>query len=373
MKQTQNPLIRITQLEYQKGHFQEASISARKAAKESLENKNFTDWLEASRLLLQSGFELDSMFEFESQLECLHQFEKDSEGSLLAVVKYLLAHYSMIKGETAETAVKLHDAIETAAATQNHEYFARSLALAAFFYSWEPQRNISKAIEYLDKLDILIAELGLFDLSVNSLVYRSFLAMDRGHLDRAHDLSWQAYEKAQHHGHQFALPTVLVQISRVHLAQKRQDLFQLYAELALKGVSAQRHPRLYRQISDFCAQHLVKTQSNFDFILDEEQNVLKEREKGYIDFRNQHILLELAVLFLKNPGTRYSKEDLIEKIWKQAYDPDIHDNLIYVSIKRLRLMMEPNSESPKYILRDRQGYYLNAQTQIQLKTREEKV
>ncbi|WP_277578867.1 winged helix-turn-helix domain-containing protein [Bdellovibrio svalbardensis] len=370
MKQTTNHLIKIAQLEYQKGHFMEASVSAKTAAQDSLSQKNFSDWLEAARILLLANNELDSLLEFEALLTPLQQFEKDSEGPTKASAQYLLAHYLLIKNSPeAETAIA--NSISTGASTQNLECLARSLALASFFYAREANKNLAKSVEYLDKLDIMIQELSLYDLSITSLIYRSFINGERNQFERAQELIWQAYEKAQHHGHQLALPTILAQIARLQKQQNRNDLFQMYSELALRGVSAQRHPRLYRQISEFCSYYSGKPVSAFDFVLDESQSLLRERDKGYIDFRNQHILLELAILFLKNPGMRYSKEDLIEIIWKQAYDPDIHDNLIYVSIKRLRLLMEPNSESPKYILRDRKGYYLNAQTQIQVKTREE--
>lgn len=348
----------------------EASITAKKAAQECLSHKHFADWLEASRLLLLTGHELDSLFEFETLLTPLQEFEKDSDGVTKASALYLMAHYLLLKN-SAEAETAIAQAISTSASTQNLECLARSLALASFFYAREANKNLAKSLEYLDKLDIMIQELSLFDLSITSLIYRSFINGDRNQFERAQELIWLAYEKAQHHGHQLALPTILAQIARLHKQQNNHELFQMYSELALRGVSAQRHPRLYKQISEFCSYYSGKPVSAFDFILDEAQSMLRERDKGYIDFRNQHILLELAVLFLKNPGMRYSKEDLIEIIWKQAYDPESHDNLIYVSIKRLRLLMEPNSESPKYILRDRKGYYLSAQTQIQVKSLEE--
>nr|WP_295905720.1 hypothetical protein [uncultured Bdellovibrio sp.] len=59
------------------------------------------------------------------------------------------------------------------------------------------------------------------------------------------------------------------------------------------------------------------------------------------------------------------------KVWSQIYDPDLHDNLIYVSIKRLRTLIEPDLESPRYILRDRKGYYFNQQSIVQFKNLEE--
>ena len=73
----------------------------------------------------------------------------------------------------------------------------------------------------------------------------------------------------------------------------------------------------------------------------------------------------MALLFIKNPGCRFAKEDLALKIWAQEYNPEQHANLVYVSIKRLRTLIEPDFDSPRYILRDRKGYYFNPQASVQ--------
>jgi DNA-binding response OmpR family regulator len=53
-------------------------------------------------------------------------------------------------------------------------------------------------------------------------------------------------------------------------------------------------------------------------------------------------------------------------VWKQDYDPGIHDNKIYVTIKRLRKLIEPDYEKPRYIFRAKNGYYLNKNTKVLL-------
>lgn len=67
---------------------------------------------------------------------------------------------------------------------------------------------------------------------------------------------------------------------------------------------------------------------------------------------------------MKHPGEVYTKEALVEKVWKQAYDPSVHDNKIYVTIKRLRKMIEPDYDKPKYIYRTKNGYYLNRNARV---------
>jgi DNA-binding response OmpR family regulator len=65
-----------------------------------------------------------------------------------------------------------------------------------------------------------------------------------------------------------------------------------------------------------------------------------------------------------NQGKVYSKEFLVEKIWKQSYDPSVHDNKIYVTIKRLRKLIEPDYDKPKYIYRAKNGYFMNKAAKI---------
>ena len=87
---------------------------------------------------------------------------------------------------------------------------------------------------------------------------------------------------------------------------------------------------------------------------------------GKIDFKNQFILLDLLKLFISNQGQIFSKEYLVEHVWKQNYDPEVHDNKIYVTIKRLRKMIEPDYDKPKYIFRAKNGYYLSKSAKVGL-------
>ncbi|WP_232468961.1 winged helix-turn-helix domain-containing protein [Bdellovibrio bacteriovorus] len=74
--------------------------------------------------------------------------------------------------------------------------------------------------------------------------------------------------------------------------------------------------------------------------------------------------IDLLRLFVQNQGQIYSKEFLVENVWKQPYDPAIHDNKIYVTIKRLRKLIEPDYEKPKYIFRAKNGYYMNKAARV---------
>lgn len=102
----------------------------------------------------------------------------------------------------------------------------------------------------------------------------------------------------------------------------------------------------------------------FDLIFSESLGVLTERHKGEVNLKNQVIVMNMLKLFLSRPGEVYSKEKLAVSIWRQHYNPQIHDNKIYVTIQRLKQMIEPNYDKPRYIFRSKKGYYLSKYAKV---------
>jgi len=99
--------------------------------------------------------------------------------------------------------------------------------------------------------------------------------------------------------------------------------------------------------------------SSVDLYLDRHNRVIHEKSLGVIDFKHRFVLLEILFLLAQNPGTYYNKEDLAKMIWKDEYNPLIHDKLIYTSISRLRKLIEPKNGKRQYILRGKDGYTFN--------------
>jgi tetratricopeptide (TPR) repeat protein len=100
--------------------------------------------------------------------------------------------------------------------------------------------------------------------------------------------------------------------------------------------------------------------SSVDLYLDRHNRVIHEKDIGPIDFKHRFVLLEILFLLAKNPGQSYNKEDLAKSIWKDEYNPLIHDKLIYTSISRLRKLIEPKGSTRKYIQRGKDGYTFNS-------------
>lgn len=106
--------------------------------------------------------------------------------------------------------------------------------------------------------------------------------------------------------------------------------------------------------------------STVDLYLDRTNRKIVERSLGTIDFKHRFVLLEILFLLSKNSGTYFDKEQLAKMIWKDEYNPLIHDKLIYTSVSRLRKLIEPDDADSKrkYIIRGKDGYTFNPLAKI---------
>ena len=144
-----------------------------------------------------------------------------------------------------------------------------------------------------------------------------------------------------------------------------KDSAKMYFTLAKKMTQPIQY-NVLEDINEKLAELGGDSDNDYDLVFDSGNNTLTERKKGRVDFKSQFILMDLMKLFVKNPGEVFSKEALVNNVWKQDYNPAVHDNKIYVTIKRLRKMVEPDYDKPKYIFRSKQGYYLNKTIKVMM-------
>lgn len=127
---------------------------------------------------------------------------------------------------------------------------------------------------------------------------------------------------------------------------------------AMNDINPDLFKRLYQNLQNEISD---LNDSNVDIYLDRTNRVIHEKNLGTIDFKHRFVLLEILFLLAQNAGKYYDKEDLARDIWKDEYNPLIHDKLIYTSISRLRKLIEPKdrSDKRKYIIRGKDGYTFN--------------
>lgn len=129
-----------------------------------------------------------------------------------------------------------------------------------------------------------------------------------------------------------------------------------YLETGVESIDNGTFKRLSSLLRDEIAD---VNDSNVDIYFDRENRKIFEKRLGEIDFKHRFVLLEILFLLARNPGEYYDKEKLAKEIWKDEYNPLIHDKLIYTSVSRLRKLVEPKNrrgEKRKYIIRGKDGY-----------------
>ena len=196
-----------------------------------------------------------------------------------------------------------------------------------------------------------------------------FAQIEKDHKEADRKL-WKCYEKASSTGNDYFIPYILTQMSinYFHLNELEQSL--TFLNLAEKNLDLENAKILIKDIEGVKGYLLKKRENikkSYDIIFNKEEHSIFEKQKGCINFKNQFILIDLLKLFISSPGSTYSKQKLVESVWKQEYSPEQHDNKIYVTIKRLRELIEPDINKPRYIFRNKSGYYLTEQTKILIK------
>ncbi|HEY1080221.1 MAG TPA: helix-turn-helix domain-containing protein [Bdellovibrio sp.] len=355
-------LLQLAQLHARIGEFR----NARQYAEACLKNSAADDELKlhAYRIILQSCQELDELTEARPAMDNVSALlNSQISEKISAHGETLIASWFLANRRFDESMDYANSAIAKSTQTRDLPILCRALTILITNFLLDPALY-GQALIQLNKLDALLTETDQTETKLSALLFRSFIYTKKFQYENALELLWLAYEEAKQKGYSLFVSSIFTQMATIYKEQKQPDLYRTFSILALKGVNEKQCPRLFKIMSHNYPQDLLTIDTSYDFRINTALRQISEKTKGVIDFKNQHILYELACLFLEHPGQRYSKENLVERIWGQAYDPETHDNLIYVSIKRLRTLLEPDLESPKYILRDRKGYYFNTQAVV---------
>ena len=201
----------------------------------------------------------------------------------------------------------------------------------------------------------------------NNLLKAQILTIEKKY-DPAEKLLWLCYEQSQKsHRRRYMFLHLFYSLGKNYMEKGNYEQASIFLNLANKSTNPLILKAMHRKITRMLQKLKEAITNNYDIVVNLENKTIVEKQKGYINIKNQFILLDMLKLFVSTPGTVYSKESLVEKIWKQKYDPRVHDNKIYVTIKRLRELMEPDYRKPKYIFRTKDGYYMNKKVKLLLK------
>jgi tetratricopeptide (TPR) repeat protein len=218
-----------------------------------------------------------------------------------------------------------------------------------------------RCLEELDKLSEILKFNPVPDVHVFCLLLRSFI--DRNRLQTERALRWlkEACEHLRTHPNMYLYLQSLYALGTTYMKAGDFNSAQIYLELGKITCSPKEMPRLHsillKSWNECRTESATKPAREVSF--DISTGMVVRAGRGSISLQGQFVLREMLALFLDNPGVIFSKEELVEKIWKEEYSPLVHDNKIYVTLKRLRQALQPLFPEVDAILRSRNGYSFN--------------
>jgi tetratricopeptide (TPR) repeat protein len=332
------------------------------AANGYYEEKNFELYLKCQNYILRMYAEREEAENIRITKERLQDLVLKEGFELNAKTYYTLGICASYKGQFDVALDYFQKSLAIALASDNkHDICYAINGLAITYYSLD---RLSEALKEIYNLQVFFQVMDLRELRLSSQMLNGHILRKMKKYDQALEIFWECYELLRAEKNLFIYLSMLYGMALTYKESGETDMARMYLKLAKKSADPENVKHLCRYIDAQLAELGVNQTEDYDLIFDPLTNSVTEKKKGKVDFKNQFILLDMLRLFMKQPGAVYSKENLVKQVWKQDYDPAVHDNKIYVTIKRLRKLIEPDYDKPRYIFRAKNGYYLNKNTKI---------
>ena len=356
--------LEIGKLYCERGDYGLALQNLSQASEGFLTNKNYALYFRTLELKLRAHAEREEFEEVSAIKEKLHDLVLRENVEMTSRMYYTLGLCSSTKGQVENAKEYLKKALELGLKTNNQQDICYAIIGLAICYRQE--KKYEEALREIYNLNIFLQVIDIPDLKIASYSVNGSILANLKKYDQALEVYWMAYEELKN-AKQFSLSVaVLSNIGIILFDMGQRDLAKVYLDLAKKSLDAENNKRSLKRINEYLDKYQTSSAASSDMIFDLDNHTISERSLGKIYFKNQFILLDLLKLFISRQGEIFTKEYLVENVWKQDYNPEVHDNKIYVTIKRLRKMIEPDYDKPKYIFRAKNGYYLNKSIKIQM-------
>ena len=285
--------------------------------------------------------------------------------SLKSRVMYVLGICSCYQDSLHDQAMnRFREAIDFAVLGEDKAALAAPLyGAATVLYA---RQRYDEALMQLERLGVLMSCLSLPDIQSASHLLSAMIRRNLGQVDQALESAWKAFDSLKNHPHMVLYLNTLCVLGTLYTAKNDLNSARLYLDLADRTVKRDEFPRIARLISEALTSIGAMKMPEADLTFDTRTGILQERFKGEIRFEGQFVLRDLLYLFIRAPGQVFTKEDIVQAVWRESYSPEMHDNKIYVTIKRLRKLLEAEGRKKDYILRAKTGYFLSPKVTIQI-------
>lgn len=360
MAQAKNPndgLVEVARLYYERCDFGVAIEKFKVAAENYFSDREFEKYLQCQNYLLRMYAERDDAENLRIAKERIQDLVLKEGFELTAKTHYTLGLCAAYKGQCDIALDYFQKSLSIALAADHKEDICRAINTIA--YTYYDLDRLQDALKEIYNLEIFFQVLELPDIRLSSQILNGHILRKLKRFEQALEVFWDCYDKLQKEKNLFMYIGILRSLGITYRDAGELEMARLYLRLAKRALDPENIIHMGRSIDKILSELGEAGSEEFDLVFDSSSNSVSERRKGRIDFKNQFILLDMLRMFVKQPGVVHSKESLVQQVWKQEYDPVIHDNKIYVTIKRLRKLIEPDYDKPKYIFRAKNGYYLN--------------
>lgn len=344
--------------------FKSAEVYFKRATEQYFKEKDYSNYFKCVNRLLRIYAEMECYEQIEEIKERIQDLVVKEKVALDPKTFYSLGLCASYRGQHKTALEYLEKSLAVALAADDKESICYAISGIAIIYT--SLKRYDDALKEIYNLQVFFQVLPLPELRLSSQIMNGHILREMGKYDQALDIFWKCYEEIREQKNLYIFICLLYAMGVTYLESGNPDLARLYLRLALTSADPENLKFSVKKIESRMAELGEGQPSDYDLVFDAVNKQITEKKKGKVDFKNQFILLDLLRLFVKTPGEIYSKEAIVEKIWKQSYDPSVHDNKLYVTIKRLRKMIEPDFDKPKYIFRAKNGYYLNKNAKVLL-------
>jgi tetratricopeptide (TPR) repeat protein len=149
---------------------------------------------------------------------------------------------------------------------------------------------------------------------------------------------------------------------RLLRAQGRFDGALAIAERVLAQVDSSNAPRLHRNACE--AKRMIDAgDAQPNLILPPHEppraGAVDARQAALERITRKPMLHSLFVYLSARGSGGAGKEELVQKVWEENYNPVIHDDRIYKAIGRLRKLLGDDQQAPRYLTQMGRNYVLN--------------
>lgn len=327
------------------------------------QDRQFKQYFKVAQNVLRIYAEREEYEKLTAFKEKLHDLVIRENLEITARIYYVFGIAALYKGQVDSSLDYFKLSLDQALKANDKEDICFAILGIAICY--RHQKKFEEALKEIYNLNIFLQFLDNVDLKAMVNSANAMILMDLKKYTQALDIYWQTYELTKQSKNITTSLTILVNIGVCLCELGQKDIAKIYFDLASKMMDPDNFKKVQKVILQYSHFFTNKKAEDFDLSFDFNNHQIKERKLGTIDFKNQFILLDLLKLFVSNQGETFSKEFLVEHVWKQTYDPTVHDNKIYVTIKRLRKLIEPDYDHPKYIFRSKNGYFLSRSVKIE--------